>query len=842
MPRLVFQLFVIAILGVGALLLLLSVGSAADRPKTALSEYRRSKRRLCLYILAAIAFTYGLVSNDSPGSVWQWLFDITLLCILVSEVRRFRVLRKQLPAAPPSLRNQLFLILLPVIALAVVGWIGIRREQHALEAELQQRAQEITAEVAKRYAESVAGQLHSLAWAGSEWASDGTRGATAVYWPGESASGWGRSPFSGNTAAQDPVFSRFAGTNPAVVFPLRVDFDLDGRLIEPTPYPAAPIAVEHWTSNSTVPLREEWAVFVDAIQPGRSPAQASEALKRFKDLAPSPSTRLQAEWMFERTQPVGTPDEVDRVTTLGHYAVNARAQSETGLPLGGIILAELLRRHPDLDLTFPTFSLARALTLEQPSLLTPWILDQLPNLARWSNSSDRIQVVTELRQRWEAQERLRALAGILATRIQIRTNTAQELWIQGLGTEWWVSLGVGTRQVRIRTKNSGHTEVHPSIKAFFIPKIIIGELSASTLQQILSSSARLPAGTKLSLDFPGTRVNLPFHPSLISSSDPAPVLAQSEDRLPWDLDSIGASSTARPNSTRSEFPPFTVRLHLTDRAALFAAQRRQQLWFGGMILLTAAVAGFGAWQTQRAFSRQLAINEQKSNFVSAVSHELRAPLASLRLLAEGLADGRVENEPKRREYARFIVQETRRLGTLVENVLGLARVDAGRNRYEFAPIDLTRLVRDTSQQLQLLAADRGVSLDYQGPDPEASPVELVADGAALQQALTNLIDNAIKHAPVGTGVTVTFNPPVSGSVAIRVQDQGPGIPLEDHERIFERFFRRGSELRRETQGVGLGLTLVREIASAHGGTIHVESEPGKGATFILSLPVERRDS
>ena len=724
----------------------------------------------------------------------------------------------------------------------MVGWIGLRREQHALEAELQQRAKEITADVTKKYADALSSQLHILNWAGSQWDSDGTRGATAVYWPGESASGWGKSPFSGNISAQVPLFTRFAGTNPAAVFPLRVDFNLDGRLIEPVPYPAAPIAVEHWTSNSTAPLRKEWAAFVDAIQPGRPSAQAGEALKRFKDLDPSPSTRLQAEWMFERTLPVGTPDEVDRLTTLGHYSVNAQTLSETGLPLGGIILAELLRRHPDLDLTFPTFSLALALTLDQPSLLTPWILDQLPTLARRSGHSDQIQVVTELRQSWEAQERLRALAGILTTRIQIRTNTAQELWIQGLGTEWWVCLGDGTRQVRIRTKNSGHTEEHPSIKAFFIPKAIIAELSASTLQQILSSSTRLPAGTKLSLDFPGTRVSLPFHPSLISSSDPAPVLAQSEERLPWDLDSIGASSAARPNSTRSEFPPFTVRLHLTDRAALFAAQRRQQLWFGGMIGLTAGVAGFGAWQTHRAFSRQLAINEQKSNFVSAVSHELRAPLASLRLLAEGLAEGRVHEEPKRREYARFIVQETRRLGTLVENVLGLARVDAGRNRYEFAPINLSRLVRDSSQQLQLLAADRGVSLDYLGPDPESNPVEVIADGAALQQALTNLIDNAIKHSPIGTSVTVTLTPPASGSVAIQVQDQGPGIPPEDHERIFERFFRRGSELRRETQGVGLGLTLVREIATAHGGTIRVESQPGKGATFILSLPVERSES
>jgi signal transduction histidine kinase len=128
-------------------------------------------------------------------------------------------------------------------------------------------------------------------------------------------------------------------------------------------------------------------------------------------------------------------------------------------------------------------------------------------------------------------------------------------------------------------------------------------------------------------------------------------------------------------------------------------------------------------------------------------------------------------------------------------------------------------------------------------------IELNVDGRAIQQALVNLIDNAIKHSAKGETVTVgieiqnqkgaaTLNPQLS-TFNLTVSDHGPGIPAAEHEKIFERFYRRGSELRRETQGVGIGLSIVKHIAEAHGGRVTVQSEVGKGSRFTIKLPVKK---
>ncbi|HMJ90429.1 MAG TPA: HAMP domain-containing sensor histidine kinase, partial [Candidatus Acidoferrum sp.] len=199
---------------------------------------------------------------------------------------------------------------------------------------------------------------------------------------------------------------------------------------------------------------------------------------------------------------------------------------------------------------------------------------------------------------------------------------------------------------------------------------------------------------------------------------------------------------------------------------------------------------------------------------------------------------------------RFITQECRRLSSMIENVLDFSRIEQGRKQYEFEPTDVTALVEQTVNGMQPYAAERGVNLVANVPrsegehDPSRQDTAgTLLDGSAIQQALVNLMDNAIKHSPSGDEVTVFLEIPnpqssiLNPQLLLSVQDHGPGIPAAEHEKIFERFYRLGSELRRETPGVGIGLSIVKHIVEAHGGRVRLESEVGKGSRFTIELPL-----
>jgi signal transduction histidine kinase len=321
-----------------------------------------------------------------------------------------------------------------------------------------------------------------------------------------------------------------------------------------------------------------------------------------------------------------------------------------------------------------------------------------------------------------------------------------------------------------------------------------------------------------------------------------------------------------------------VNIYLTSPDELFTSQQSRARWFGLLVAASTVAALIGLFAASRAFHRQLRLAEMKSNFVSSVSHELRAPIASVRLMAESLERGKVHEPQKQGEYYRFIVQECRRLSSLIENVLDFSRIEQGRKQYEFEPTDLLALTRETVKLLEPYAEEKGVRLELATPlaAPEhsaggnvehpttnirlpTSNIELEVDGRAIQQALVNLIDNAIKHSPKGQTVTVgldtdqgrTSVPPVSNfsgedqmetgrmPVLLYVEDHGAGIPPGEHEKIFERFYRLGSELRRETQGVGIGLSIVKHIVEAHGGRVTVRSNVGEGSRFTIELPCNR---
>jgi signal transduction histidine kinase len=251
--------------------------------------------------------------------------------------------------------------------------------------------------------------------------------------------------------------------------------------------------------------------------------------------------------------------------------------------------------------------------------------------------------------------------------------------------------------------------------------------------------------------------------------------------------------------------------------------------FAGMLLVVAAAM----WLTFRAFRKQAELARLQSEFVASVSHELRTPVSSIGVLAERLEEGKADAE-QTTQYHRFIAREGRRLAALVDNVLDFSRIESGRKAYDFEHTDVPRLVRETAALMRPHAEEKGLTLTeeiHEVPEHLWPPV----DAVAVRQALVNLIDNAIKFTPAGGEVTVKFGA-LDRDVLIHVRDTGIGIPPAERAKIFERFYRVDNGLRRETTGAGIGLSLVRHVAEAHGAKISVASEAGRGSVFTLRFP------
>jgi two-component system phosphate regulon sensor histidine kinase PhoR len=235
--------------------------------------------------------------------------------------------------------------------------------------------------------------------------------------------------------------------------------------------------------------------------------------------------------------------------------------------------------------------------------------------------------------------------------------------------------------------------------------------------------------------------------------------------------------------------------------------------------------------------RQRRLNALKSEFVANVSHELKTPLALVRMFGEMLQSGRVASESKQKEYLDIIVAESERLSSLIENVLDFAKVERGsRDAYEFSTGDLGAAVASAVQVYRYRAEREKVQLTL---EVEENLPDVRHDPRAVQLAVINLLDNAIKYAPESEVVRVTVRR--EGDVlAVRVVDRGPGVSPDEQSRIFERFVRGARTSNGEgpkVRGSGIGLALVKHIAESHGGRAWVESRVGDGATFAITIPV-----
>jgi two-component system OmpR family sensor kinase len=233
--------------------------------------------------------------------------------------------------------------------------------------------------------------------------------------------------------------------------------------------------------------------------------------------------------------------------------------------------------------------------------------------------------------------------------------------------------------------------------------------------------------------------------------------------------------------------------------------------------------------------RVQATQQGQRDFVANVSHELRTPLTSIDGFAQAILDGTAADREAQRHAAQVIHEESDRLSRLVDDLLDLARLDAGQMAFKREAVDVNALVARVADRLSLRAQEKGVRLENQ----VAGLPAVAGDGDRLAQVFTNLIDNALKHTPAG-GLVKLRSEARPTEVLVHVEDSGPGIPAEDLSRIFERFYqvdkaRRGGAGR----GTGLGLAISREIVQAHGGHVTATSAAGQGSCFTVQLPLDQ---
>jgi signal transduction histidine kinase len=301
---------------------------------------------------------------------------------------------------------------------------------------------------------------------------------------------------------------------------------------------------------------------------------------------------------------------------------------------------------------------------------------------------------------------------------------------------------------------------------------------------------------------------------------------------------IGSFNKSGPQAVRTAAAtrlPGTLHATSADPGADEAsfAGRRRLLLSGFAVLALVLLAG--SYFIMRSIDRERAVARLQSEFVSAVSHEFRTPLTSLRQLSEMLSKGRVPTEDLRQKSYDILSRESERLQRLVESLLDFGRIEARAFRYHYEHLDPVTLVGDLVAEFQEKAAAQGyrVELELAGEYPL-----IHADREALGLALRNLLDNAVKYSPDCRTVWVEMARE-RGRLAIRVRDQGMGIPASEQKEIFKRFVRGTGSRAANIQGTGIGLAMARHIIEAHDGEIRLESEPGRGSTFTILLPLEK---
>jgi signal transduction histidine kinase len=261
------------------------------------------------------------------------------------------------------------------------------------------------------------------------------------------------------------------------------------------------------------------------------------------------------------------------------------------------------------------------------------------------------------------------------------------------------------------------------------------------------------------------------------------------------------------------------------------AQRSFYLVALALVLGTTFLSAYLLW---RDVNREVQLAEMRSSFVSAVSHELKTPLATIRMFADTLKMGRPSREEAKTEYLDTIVNESERLTRLLNNVLDFSKIERGTKTYRREPHCLAEILRSTVRAMQYPAEQHNFQIHVH-LEEGIPPVPVDRD--AIEQAILNLLANAMKYSGESRDIDLRLKS-AEGQAVVEVADRGIGIESEEQGQIFRQFYRIQSTENQQVPGTGLGLTLVQHIVEGHGGFVTVHSAVGEGSTFAIHLPLE----
>ncbi|KJB86540.1 histidine kinase [Paenibacillus sp. E194] len=298
-----------------------------------------------------------------------------------------------------------------------------------------------------------------------------------------------------------------------------------------------------------------------------------------------------------------------------------------------------------------------------------------------------------------------------------------------------------------------------------------------------------------------------------------------------DEDMTGASGVPEPlrpifHTVISEAREVTTRVHV-----------KQQVWSVVMGPLHADSRVRGAVAVLRDVTEEVQLEKLRKDFVANVSHEIRTPLSMLQGYSEALLDDIAASPEERRELVQVIHDESLRMGRLVKDLLDLARMEAGHLLMHRAETDVHELASRVYRKFTVLAKERNIPIEMKLHAMD--PILPEADEDRLEQVLTNLLDNALRHSSEGQPIHIRTERTDNEWLWIHIEDHGQGIPSEDVPYVFERFYKADKARKRgPSGGTGLGLAIVKNIIEAHQGHIRVDSILGKGTTFSIALPVQ----